>query len=368
MRTLVPLSLATAILMQTGIARGSDDDRGVSTAAKATTMKEQPIKHASVFWVGHSLIEAKGESKIGTLSLMTLLKRFADAKRLGYDFGDHTLWGSSLSTLWNGKAHGYPRQSEEMKAKREAFQNSSAKFDTLVMTELLPIAWSSKSEFTTLYMRRFACEILKKSPNARVFLYQGWADLQKGEDDKVYEDLASHRKWLDSMANDRPIWQSLITGANKPKVRAPGLLSRIGFDSHSNGGCDARLSINMIPVADVLVALREELSGPNAASYRLPNGRSFQIENFFANPFLPPNAQPGNTQGGASATANWVLAHPDHNHDAIHPSVVGIYIMSLVSFTAIYQQTPEGLPAIPEVGEELAAQLQRFVGRTMSKG
>ncbi|MEM7747018.1 MAG: hypothetical protein AAF346_02115 [Pseudomonadota bacterium] len=330
-------------------------------------MTNEPVKSASVFWVGHSLIEAKGESKIGTLSLMTLVRRFAHAKKLSYDYGDHTLWGSSLSTLWNGKAHGYPRQSEEMKAKREKFQSEPTKYDTLVMTELLPIAWSSKSEFTTLYMRKFACEILKKSQNARIFLYQGWSDLQKGEDDKVFEDLTSHGKWLDAMANDRPIWQSLITAANEPKVRAPGLLSRVGFHSNSNGGCGTKLSIKMIPVADVLVALRDVLSGPSAGSFKLPSGQPFQIEHFFANPLLPPKGPADRPSKEVGSEVKWALAHPDHDHDAIHPSVVGIYIMSLVSFTAIYQQTPVGLPAVPEVGEELAAQLQGFVWQTMTK-
>ncbi|MEM6495862.1 MAG: hypothetical protein AAF709_03945, partial [Pseudomonadota bacterium] len=144
----------------------------------------------------------------------------------------------------------------------------------------------------------------------------------------------------------------------------PGPLSRVGFHSNSNGGCNTQLSINMIPVADVLVALRDELSGPNAASFKLPGGEPFQIEHFFANPLLPPR---GDTGTGSNSASKWKLAHPNHNHDAIHPSVVGIYIMSLVSFTAIYQQTPEGLPPIPEVGQELASQLQGFVWRAMTK-
>ena len=270
MRFLAQLTVAAAVLMPTSNALASESDTPNSVTPRASVMTNKPVDSAKVFWVGHSLIEARVEAQLGTLSLMTLIGHFARAKKLGYDYGDHTLWGSSLSTLWNGKAHGYPRQAEEMKRKRQIFQNNTSNYNTLVMTELLPIAWSSKAEFTTLYMRKFACEVLRKNPQARIYLYQGWTDLQKDEDDKVHQDLASHSKWLDTIASDRTIWQSLATAARDPKVPAPSLLSRVGFHSKSNGGCDTKLSVSMIPVADVLVALRHELSGPRAGSYKLP--------------------------------------------------------------------------------------------------
>ncbi len=326
------------------------------------------VESAHVYWVGHSLMETKAQSKIGTIDLLTLLGQFADARQLGYDYADHTLWGSSLSTLWRGKAHRYPRTSEEMKVKRQEFQQQAERYDTLILTELLPIVWNSQAEFTAFYLRKFACTLLKQNPEARVLLYQSWTNLQPSADGNPPQHQTDHTVWLSNMAQDRAIWQSVRKLAAQPRVPAPTLLSRIGIHASSNGGCDKHLTIEMVPVGDVLVSLTQTLSKSAPDAFLLPSGRQMQIEDFFSNPYLnvrePPLGHPASSPE-PGRMPGWQLRDPAKPFDDIHPSAIGIYIMTLVSFAAIYGQSPEGLPSIPEVGDDLAQQLQQLVWQTL---
>jgi len=137
-----------------------------------------PKLELSVYWVGHSLVEAKSASEWGEQSLMSLIGRFAEARNLSYRMGDHTLWGSPISALWRGHPHGYKRDSSVMVAKRERFERSATQYDTLVVTEALPLEWSLNAEYSSFYLRKFYCTLKQEKPEARVYLYQSWLNFQ----------------------------------------------------------------------------------------------------------------------------------------------------------------------------------------------
>ena len=93
-----------------------------------------------------------------------------------------------------------------------------------------------------------------------------------------------------------------------------------------------------------------------------------QIEDFFSNPYVEVREQPSGQPASSSdpkCKPGRQPRDPAKPFDDIHPSAIGVYIMTLVSFAAIYRQSPEGLPSIPEVGDDLAQQLQRLIWQTL---
>ena len=183
----------------------------------------KPKSGISVYWVGHSLVETKAQSEWGEITLMSLVGRFAQARGLGYRMGDHTLWGSPMSALWRGKPHGYTRDASSMVPKREQFEATAGQYDTLVLTEALPVHAALKGEYSSYYLRRFYCALKSANPSSRVYLYQTWVNLQ-GADPYSKFPPAHRFDWRAEMVAQRKDWEELAaqgarTGAGAGLVR-----------------------------------------------------------------------------------------------------------------------------------------------------
>ena len=330
-----------------------------------------PADAASVVWVGHSLIQTQVETAQGPVDLMSLVGAFAAHRGVRYTHLDHTLWGSPLSALWRGAPHGYERDASDMVARREAFERDAQNYDTMVLTEVLPLtAKVMRLEASSYYLRLFYCALKKANPAARVYLYQTWAHFQ-GTGPNAVDPPAHRYDWLQEMNSQRRNWHRLADTACRPGVAMPGWLSRFGLSRRSNAGCDIADPIYAVPVGDTFIAIAERLNNPHPADdFALPAGTNLALADFFTNPYIDwPDGWPVSGADTdidpATALAALPLRDPDQPHDDVHLSATGIYVAALVHFATLYRQSPVGLPAPPDIGDAVGHTLQSIVWQTV---
>lgn len=329
-----------------------------------------PKAELSVYWVGHSLIEAKSTDDWGEQSLMTMLGRLADSRGLGYRMGDHTLWGSSMSALWRGRPYSYTRNAQSMIAKRKEFERTASKYDTLVVTEGLPLAASLRLEYSAYHLRRFYCTLKQANPASRVYLYQTWVNFQANDVDSGYP--PPHKfDWRAEMVAQRKLWEQLADEASGSKVREPGALDKIGWSSTGDGGCSIEDPIFIVPAGQAFVALSDHLAGlkPEEA-LKLPNGQPLTVGDLFSNAYVDWPADWPLRDASKSVDTDAVLAglhvrRPGVPLDDIHTSSLGVYFVALVHFATLYRQSPIGLPAPALIGDDVAKSLQCIAWKTV---
>jgi hypothetical protein len=307
-----------------------------------------------VYWVGHSLMESRVATSIGKVRLLELVGHFAESQRLGYSFADHTLWGAPLSLQWRGRPHAYDRFAPDREELRKRFERDAASYDAIVLTETIPVSSGMKHEYTPYYLRRFYCALLSANQKGRVYLYESWLNLQGGSQ-KLTGKLGLD-DWHRKIRDERSVWNQLAADASAGPIREPDLLSRIAaLWQRKKQGCVSKAPIHIIPVATAMAELHTKLaSNTSDATFLLPDGSKLKIEDLFANPYIDGSPAPK-------------LLHSDRDHDDIHPSAIGVYFSALVTYATLYRRNPTGLPAIDEVGEGLARDLQNVVWTVIPK-
>jgi hypothetical protein len=356
-------ALGTAGVLGTMVASMVVSSEG---AAGRTLERLGPKGDLAVFWVGHSLIESSVKSEWGDHNIMSMVGRFAEARGLQYRMGDHTLWGSPISALWRGSPHSYKRDASAMVAKRETFERDASQYDTLVLTEALPIRLIVRNEYGAYYLRRFYCTLLQANPAARVYLYQTWVNLQ-GVDPHAKLPPPHLFDWRAEMVAQRKVWEDLALSAARPGVRAPGWLDRFGWTSTSDAGCATTTPIFIVPAGQALVALWDRLARPAPNDgLRWPDGRRFTMADHFRNAYVDwpadwPMRGDSRDVDYKAIIQGLKLKDSKQAHDDIHLSAVGIYFIALVHFATLYRQSPVGLPAPASIGEGLARAFQCIV-------
>lgn len=361
-----------ALLIALCAAGGLIMSRSTEAAASAATSDAAPRTAASVYWVGHSLIEGKAKTPAGDIDLMRLVGRFAKEKGLDYQMGDHTLWGSPLSALWRGRPHSYKRDASEILARREAFERQAGRYDTLVATEGIPLAPSLDIEFSAYYLRRFACTLVKAAPKARILLYQSWLHYH-GSDPHGKYGPANLFDWRKAMLEQRRVWERLADQAMQPPVRAPGgLLSYVGVAASSDGGCPHPIQIDLVPVGNAFLALDARLASPRPGDvFTKLDGQRIATAELFANPYLDwpkdwPMAAGTQLPDLEQRLARLKRKHPDKDLDDIHAGELGIHLASLVHFAVIYRQPPFGLSHPQWLGADTARTLECIAWETVT--
>lgn len=318
----------------------------------AGTASQSNRSTLSVYWVGHSLLDGKARDETGEYSIMTLVGRFAEARGLSYEMFDHTLWGSPLSAQWQGKPHSYERDATVLREKRIAFEQNAARYDTLVMTEGIPVEGALQNEYSPLYARSFYCALKSKNPAGRVYLYESWTNYHGDPHQKKH---SLDFDWLSEMKRLRPIWDDLADQASKPAVRQPGLLSKVGLSFTTDAGCTHTDPIMIVPVGTTLVAIAERLKSPQSGDiFTFADGSPLAMTDFFANPYVK------------DATGATKLRDGSKDLDDIHASDIAIYVASLVHFATLYGENPIGLPFSQRIGQNLAWTLQRITWETVT--
>lgn len=324
-----------------------------------------PKRSVRVYWVGHSLMEARAETDAGEISLLSLVGRFATSKGLTYSMGDHTLYGAPLSLQWRGRPHSYRRDVPERVLKRKAFEAQAASYDSIVLTETVPIGTALNFEHSAYYLQNFYCALKRGNPQARVFLYENWVNLQAPDPQAGYPP-ADRFDWRDRMIQDRALWDRLADTASGVRVPKPSWWSGVrSYFEVPAPACEANDPIFTVPVGTALVALHDRLikSRPDD-NFSLRNGEHLTLGHLFVNPYVdwpaewPLEAANNETSDPKARISKLTLRDPASALDDIHPSQIGIYFVSLVHFATLYRQSPVGLPSLTDIGDPLARTLQ----------
>lgn len=346
-----------------GLLAGSPFKEAAATPRNGPSAMNSPTLERSVFWVGHSLVEQKAQSEWGEIDLMGLVGLFAKQRHVGYRSEPHALWGSPVSALWRGRPHSYSRDASAMVAPRKAFQTKADRYDTLVVTEALPIERVIDTEYSDYYIRLFYCALKAGNPAGRVFIYQTWVNLQAGDPGAGFGP-PDRFDWRGRMKQSRRAWDTLAERVASGSVRRPTTFDRIGWRSMTDAGCANKDPVSIIPVGDVFLRLAERLGAPRPEdAFTLADGRRLAIEDLFSNPYIDwPENWPLSDGSSADAIkaqlASLTLRDPTRAHDDIHLSLLGIYMAALTHFATLYGQSPVGLMHPKSLGPDLARTLQ----------
>jgi hypothetical protein len=366
------LAIAAALVSNSVTCAQQSNKSSAGQLSERTHSMSSPEMDLSVFWVGHSLIEQKAASEWGEIDLMSMVGLLAKDRGLGYRTEGHVLWGSPVSALWRGRPHGYARDASSMLPRREAFERDAKRYDTMVLTEGLPVAKALRNEYSAYYVRLFYCTLKRANPSARVYLYQTWVNLQAGDAGAGYPPVERF-DWLAEMASQRTIWERLADNASKPGVRQPTSLDRIGWVSSTDAGCSTDDPILLVPVGNVLVRIGQRIARPQPADdFRLAGGATLTLADLFPNPYVNwpadwPLRLPAAPADLQSARAALRLRDPSKPHDDIHLSQLGIYIAALTHFATLYRQSPRGLRHPAWIGDGVARTLQCIVWEVVSR-
>ncbi len=319
------------------------------------------VTSRSVYWVGHSLMNARDDHVPHSQNLLEKVGVLADARGLQYHSFDHTFWGSPLSLLWRGRPHGWDRELPEMPARLRELREHGARYDAMVMTEVIPVRSAIDDEYSVYYASQFACALLARNPNARIYLYETWSHLQAGDPERNYGSPARY-EWARHVREERRDHESIADRVSAGQVREPGLKGRLLRYVRSASPCVLREPMFLVPVGTALASLSDRLR-EESWDYR---GRALEMADLFFNPYDEwPSDWP--REDISETEARRIMAElprrdSSRPHDDIHPSDLGVYFSSLVHFAVLYRQSPEGLPPLAEgLSEETAHLMQSLV-------
>jgi hypothetical protein len=331
-----------------------------------------PRDEASVYSVGHSLINSKEESFTGFTTVMEGVKTLSKHAGQKNSYFDHTLFGAPLSLNWQGHPDSYPRDEPSMLERRRELDEHPERYDTLVMTEALPLGWQMQGEHSAYYARKFLCALRTTNPSARVYLYEGWPHLHASDPGGGYPAPADW-DFPAEVRKLRVLWDTIAEQASRGEVTQPSLFRRVSVAVFGDSSdCGATGPVHIVPVASALALLHERLeSPPNGESWTHESGEAVTMADLFANPLATyPPKWPGGKAPSDKDRERVLSAMPRRKQnkdlDDIHPSQLGIYFASLVSYATLYGRDPTGGPSGPGVSPELAKLLQRVAWEAVS--
>ncbi len=315
-----------------------------------------PRNNASVYWVGHSLMNETSPSLQGDHNVMSLVARFAQSKAFEYTMFDHTLYGAPLSLQWRGRTHSYERVDEEALKKAQALPHRAAQFDTYFLTEIVPLHSVYECEFSPYYLQIFTQCIRQYNPNARIYVYESW-DYWNGSRGRYQSPPQPWQvDWVANMHAQRKLWETLCDTAMGGCAITPNLVDQFQCIVKPKEPKPAAAPIYLVPVGQAFLRLYDTLKYSSGTdNYTWADGRPFAFSELFKNPLaglpndwpLPAGKQPPEDQRDFSPR------DPEQELDDIHASIAGIYLSALVHFAAIYRQSPVGLPGIGEFSDGL---------------
>ncbi len=326
---------------------------------KVSPNAKDPKDSATVYWVGHSLISHRDRAlpEDQTKNLIEMVGAHAQAQGYSYDSFKHTNPGAPVS--WNYQA------GDTLEQRREIINNGS-KYDTLVVTETVPLDPILAYHKTPFFLRRFYCTLLKQNPNATIYLYETWTNYQAQDEDPFYP-LPHVFDFVKQLQVDRPKWHKIADDATLDKEPVPTEVYNWTGPGDDPGECSDSKQILIVPVGEAIEALINRLKNPQAGDdWSLGGGETFTTPLFFQNAYLDwPSDWPvaAGQAGGIdhqSIIGGLTPRLPGQMIDDIHASQYGIYFISLVHYATIYRRTPVGLPAANGVSENVAKLMQEI--------
>lgn len=299
-----------------------------------------PTDARAVYWIGHSLMNARDPFVDGAPNLIEAVGDIARAEGLRYRSFDHTYFGAPLSLSWTGAARTYERREPEALARRRAFGRTMRDYDTLVLTEGVPVGPTMRAEGGSYYAQRFACAAVAANPRVRIYVFESWTEYDTA------------RELARRLEEDRPSWERLADEAASAQVPEPTRLARLSaWASPPDPECELP-PIGLVPVGSALLAWIGAMAAA-PEDWTREDGTRITVPSLFAN-----------------AREDGRLAHPDAQEDAVHPSALMTYFTALVHYATLYRRRPSEAArgAMPYVGltPETDARLRELVWVSVS--
>ena len=258
-----------------------------------------PDKPLRVFHIGHSLVNK---------DIPMMLEQLAGN---GHDHRSQLGWGASLKSHWEPDI---PVNGSDVENAHSRYQDArqaveSGEFDVLVLTESVEIKDAIKYHDSPEYIRKWARAARTANPQARVYLYEVWHELN------------APKGWLTRLDEDLGLYWE-------------GVLLAQGLAHGDTGG-----PVYVIPAGQVLARLVREIEARGGVE-------------------------------GLRAREDLFFLNEKGERDMIHLSALGNYLIALTHYAVLYHKSPptqpleiklaDGTP-FPPVSPELAALMSEVI-------
>ena len=202
----------------------------------------------------------------------------------GHQYDSQLGWGTTLQAHWgDAPINGFEAENAHPRFRPALEAVQSGDYDAIVLTEMVEIRASIRYYDSPVYLARWAEAALKARPDVRLYLYETWHQLDDSEG------------WLERLDRDHDrYWLSRVLGP---------ALERL----------PAGTRIHLIPAGQVLAAFVRAVEARGGL---------------------------GNVRDRSDLFAR----AEDGTLDVIHLNDIGNYLVALVHFAVLYQESPLGLP------------------------
>ena len=305
------------------------------------------------------------DSSFGPVSVIDMVRIFARHSNQKYRSEEQAIWGASLSLQWTGKKHSRKRQVPNRAQRTKRFLRKAHKYDVLILTESVPIATVIEHEYSSYYLRNFYCGYMTRNSSGNVYLYESWDGLQKKWAEP--NSLLSLREWREKIISDRNVWDKLASDALIRNVTAPPNADQAESidDWQRLDKCDIKKTISLIPVASAMEILSRKIDDErNTELFKRADGSEVLFTDLFSNPYVKENGENLYSDIGKSfrlkPDGEIKLRDVEKGWDDIHPSATGVYFAALVVYSAIFKESPIGLPQLTEIGDKASRAMQKI--------
>jgi|GEM_PF-860139 len=156
------------------------------------------ITKRSVFFVGHSLINT---------IMPYMMGKMATSLKYNHSFAYQIINGANLKYNWSNSGKGQGKD-----ARKEI---ATGKYDTLVITEAVPLDNHTKWSGTNDYAGRFYDLAVKNNKKAQVYLYETWHCINSGTPKGCKWDNGAKVAWRTRLKQDIKKWQGIVDAVNK---------------------------------------------------------------------------------------------------------------------------------------------------------
>lgn len=304
-------------------------------AWRARISPRSPREDVTAYWIGHSLVAGRDEHVAEPRSVLEKVGVLASSLGLRHHAFEQTSWGAPLSLHVRGRAFGFDRVEPGLPDRLEELRRHGARYDTLLLTDTVPLSSARRWEHTDRFASELACELWRQRPDARVLVHETWVPLQRDPDGRE-----ATWRFSDVVEEERAEAEGIAAAVTFGRVEDRGPWGRL-TRWFRPASCEAPSPVTIVPVASCLAHLAEDLE-------RDPSW-GIAVEDFFANP---------ERHGG--------LRYPNEPFDDIHGSDLGIYFSALVHFAVLFGRDPtdaanDAAGLAPDVARRLRAFAWRCV-------
>ncbi|RYH36992.1 MAG: hypothetical protein EON54_19365 [Alcaligenaceae bacterium] len=265
-----------------------------------------------MFFSGHSLTDNPLPDYVGSIAQSLATPAWWNQQVvIGSPIRMRTRGSDPNATSFSGYSNGKNRVGSGMNVVSELRQPqtlSGQRYDTLVITERHDVVETLMWEGTVAYTRHFHERLIEGNPQATTYLYHSWLDVP---------DKSNPRSWIVYERAVAPAWQCVASRINE-SLQHEGRPDRIVY----------------LPAGLALAGLVEQTTQGAGV--------------------------PGVTGSSVRETMDRIFS------DSVHLTPLGVYYMALVSYASVYQRSPVGAWAPPEVNATQAQALQAAAWQAVS--